>query len=720
MRRIESEEIIHAASLRALREEWLRQPAAGRGGFDDFVTARLNGVAGDIRQHVQRLTESNTPEARAVREALAASWNLYHGGEGSSSAEGESGSDSNSGALYTADNVDALLERLTDPAFTEDYDQADSFVMEFTRQLVQLERNGQITEATSRTLLAQLKEWVARALSHLNQGQDLNRQGAFGGQLRELVDNTHAALEGRLPAESGPLFQPRPGARFETSSEGFGMARTPRESIASNRKGIENLRRKQREEIAAYRNAQRDPNAPGVSKPEFERRLNKETVPATIRTLRDLFNQPFAQQEEFARRYREAAQARQNQGRPESVRDRLDRLAEAYRNIGSDTANPSAAASSEFVNDLFTSTAEIRDLYTLYQELYPETAAQRYSEEDLHGLVSRLDSDSGSLTERDLALLGELAGVADAAGLLNAYPGLYGRHAADALDSILGSEELGQPRPPSTKGESGADSSTEPFRPPQEPMETRRANALLAFEAAQLAREHKTRMDELLEADSKLAIEDAWFAAGRELLERYPHEFVNESYHLSSERAVQLSRELAKNLPAPKDHSPESQRKNFRILREFRAMIGLPQMDTSTKEKSRESKTVAAVVEEGVVYISPSAEWSIHLKEKIKGYIEALKEGGYIKKNNEKSEVFMYHAEAISLMLYYESLSDRERRELKQKGLEKKKVRIYVDRPTCSFCRSSKGVAALAKMLGFGEIEIFQDLTMEKLTVNRK
>ncbi|WP_038164757.1 hypothetical protein [Verrucomicrobium sp. BvORR106] len=157
---ITREELIHAAWIAALREQWRRDPQ-GR-TFQDHLRHKEGRILEELE-----LTE-------AGREALLNTVNIYHG-------QGRT----QTGPLYTS------------------YDQAraavdgglSGMVTELARQLIQMREGGRLSEHVFARTMRRLRDWMRKALRGLK--KLAARPENASPLLNQAIRDTEAILEGR-------------------------------------------------------------------------------------------------------------------------------------------------------------------------------------------------------------------------------------------------------------------------------------------------------------------------------------------------------------------------------------------------------------------------------------------------------------------------------------------------------------------------------------------
>lgn len=172
-----AEEHIHIASLRAWREEWLKLDSHSRPGFDLYVAQRGREMLADIQAAVDALPRR---AAERIREAFHAAWRLYF----------------RDSAAVDLTSPQALWEALQQPdGAARVAGGATPFLVEFARQIVQLQRTDRLSETAAASVLARIKKWVIKAVRRLKQVYTSTKAGHLGPQFRAWIERTEAILD---------------------------------------------------------------------------------------------------------------------------------------------------------------------------------------------------------------------------------------------------------------------------------------------------------------------------------------------------------------------------------------------------------------------------------------------------------------------------------------------------------------------------------------------
>lgn len=189
------EELLHAADLSGVREDWVAEGKPGN--FDTYLRGRNKAVLSDIQK---TLDETPAYERQALADALRDSWKLYN-----------KSYEFNNAAKVEATTPGDILKHLEN---APDRDQV-TFVAEFLRQSTQLRSQGEISEAIHTKLVDILAEWVRAALDRIYAMLPKVREGAFGQmaqnrvlRIEKILDEAEGlTFEGdALPASSDSLF----------------------------------------------------------------------------------------------------------------------------------------------------------------------------------------------------------------------------------------------------------------------------------------------------------------------------------------------------------------------------------------------------------------------------------------------------------------------------------------------------------------------------------
>jgi hypothetical protein len=168
------EEQVHMAQLAALRTRWEK---AGRpGNFNTFITAQAAEILQDMQQAGARAMPA---ELAAMQQALHTAFKLYFDAESTATPE----------MLWQALNQPWMLEQMVRGS-------SSSLLLEFMRQMIQMQRTGVVSETASRTWLDKLKQWIRDGLDALKRAYRLGTAGTMGAHVRDFIAETEALLNG--------------------------------------------------------------------------------------------------------------------------------------------------------------------------------------------------------------------------------------------------------------------------------------------------------------------------------------------------------------------------------------------------------------------------------------------------------------------------------------------------------------------------------------------
>lgn len=172
---VAQEEIIHAADKIGAFQRW---EAAGRPGtFGAFERGESLQVVYQLNKARAGLQQTDPVAAQKIKDAMLASWAVYHG--------------------TPMAGISGLVRHL------ESAKNASTYLYELRRQLTQLKRQDFTTETGWQKFRNMLKQWLTDAINALRGVQDIFRSGMAGGLIQRQLADLEAALEGEpLPPVS--------------------------------------------------------------------------------------------------------------------------------------------------------------------------------------------------------------------------------------------------------------------------------------------------------------------------------------------------------------------------------------------------------------------------------------------------------------------------------------------------------------------------------------
>ncbi len=332
-----AEELIHAADLAALKNEW--QARGDEGSFDDFVTSKNQALFGDIREVVDG---AKTKDRNAMLAALRDSWRLYYDSYGTDSS--------------TLPETDALLDHFESLPAKD----LSNFASEFLRQAVQLKRHGELSEDTRTSLWRVLADWVRGAIDRIKAMLPGVRDGKFGklakdriARMEELLDqvdagilNPDAQISATRPSDEGSFFGAAPLPvdldsrlqQLETNPEkrvdAVRRARKMLESMRDNRvvqprpldarpaiEDVEHQAAAERADLYAERDAEKE-NAGLLITEQFAERIDNAKTDYIRRSLNREANARLAER----RKAIDQKYAERNKALNQRVRNKIERI----------------------------------------------------------------------------------------------------------------------------------------------------------------------------------------------------------------------------------------------------------------------------------------------------------------------------------------------------------------------------------------------------------
>jgi hypothetical protein len=200
----EEEELIHAAALSVLREQWITQGKPGN--FEQFVRADSLRRTNDLLAGLEQVPAN---ERAALEGAMLAAFNVYFESYDKAAPEVQSVSD--------------LVQALNDDIRSTGGDRVISFFQELVRQGIQLRRSGEISEQSLRSFMASAVRWLQEALAQLRKWvSTLDDSALSKGSLAELIRQTEAEL---AEWESKSVDESTPGPFVSSSDESQPVSR---------------------------------------------------------------------------------------------------------------------------------------------------------------------------------------------------------------------------------------------------------------------------------------------------------------------------------------------------------------------------------------------------------------------------------------------------------------------------------------------------------------
>ena len=176
------EESIHVAQYLGMHRDWLAAREQGfKGTFLSYLGQKLKATFAQVNKARIDLQQTDPAAAEKIRDAMLASWNIYHFND-------------------RVEGIAGLWSRLEgDPSRQGD------FIMEMVRQLTQLKRQDFTTETGWQKFTRVLKQWLTDAINALRGVQDVFRSGMAGDLIQRQLADLEAALDGKpLPPVSRP------------------------------------------------------------------------------------------------------------------------------------------------------------------------------------------------------------------------------------------------------------------------------------------------------------------------------------------------------------------------------------------------------------------------------------------------------------------------------------------------------------------------------------
>jgi hypothetical protein len=179
---IAQEEGIHVLQYMGLHRKWVESGAkGGTAGFLRLIEKEFKTTFDQINKARIDLQQTDPAAAQKIKDAMLASWNLYH-------------------AQDPVAGISGLWDRLG-----QSVEMQANFTLEMVRMLTQLKRQDFTTETGWRKFRSMLKQWLTDAINALRGVQDVFRSGMAGDLIQRQLADLEAALDGKpLPPVSRP------------------------------------------------------------------------------------------------------------------------------------------------------------------------------------------------------------------------------------------------------------------------------------------------------------------------------------------------------------------------------------------------------------------------------------------------------------------------------------------------------------------------------------
>lgn len=202
------EEMLHAAGLLVKAREWKAAGRAGtfRGDFRAFLNEDAESMLGELRGEWQALPAG--PEREAIEQALVAGFNLYFTDHGRPSPEVAT-LDGVLAALRPGPGTVAAARAAGLPPVS-----VQAYVHELARQILQLRRDGVLSESTLRGFIRSVAQWLRAAVEALRAMAKGIGDGALAKTgLANFVRETEAEIESLSKADLEQVAEAqRPGS----------------------------------------------------------------------------------------------------------------------------------------------------------------------------------------------------------------------------------------------------------------------------------------------------------------------------------------------------------------------------------------------------------------------------------------------------------------------------------------------------------------------------
>jgi hypothetical protein len=179
---IAQEEGIHVLQYMGLHRKWVESGAkGGTAGFLRLIEKEFKTTFDQINKARIDLQQTDPAAAQKIKDAMLASWNLYH-------------------AQDPVAGISGLWDRLGQSA-----EMQANFTLEMVRMLTQLKRQDFTTETGWQKFRSMIKRWLTDAINALRGVQDVFRSGMAGDLIQRQLADLEAALDGKpLPPVSRP------------------------------------------------------------------------------------------------------------------------------------------------------------------------------------------------------------------------------------------------------------------------------------------------------------------------------------------------------------------------------------------------------------------------------------------------------------------------------------------------------------------------------------
>jgi hypothetical protein len=184
------EEIIHVAHYLGIYRQWQATRVKGdTTKFLPYLKRKLKETFDQMNQARLDLQQTNPAAAQKIKDAMLASWNLYHR------------DDPVTGIAGLWNRLEGKPEAQMD------------FTSEMVRMLTQLKRQDFTTETGWQKFRSMLAKWLTDAINALRGAQDVFRSGMAGDLIQRQLADLEAALDGR-PLPPGPATKLALDVRF--------------------------------------------------------------------------------------------------------------------------------------------------------------------------------------------------------------------------------------------------------------------------------------------------------------------------------------------------------------------------------------------------------------------------------------------------------------------------------------------------------------------------
>jgi hypothetical protein len=179
---IAQEEGIHVLQYMGLHRKWVESGAkGGTAGFLRLIEKEFKTTFDQINKARIDLQQTDPAAAQKIKDAMLASWNLYH-------------------AQDPVAGISGLWDRLG-----QSTEMQANFTLEMVRMLTQLKRQDFTTETGWQKFRSMIKRWLTDAINALRGVQDVFRSGMAGDLIQRQLADLEAALDGKpLPPVSRP------------------------------------------------------------------------------------------------------------------------------------------------------------------------------------------------------------------------------------------------------------------------------------------------------------------------------------------------------------------------------------------------------------------------------------------------------------------------------------------------------------------------------------